>query len=138
MFRYTGSVQQFVVPSGVHCVSVSAYGAQGGTPSRYSYAPGGKGAFMQSTFEVTPGSVFDVYVGGRGFDTYGGWNGGGSGALSSGRAAYGGGASDVRPSGGGLNTRLMVAAGGGGGSYSCSTGTGGEGGCAVGGMGSGD
>ncbi|CAM9609942.1 unnamed protein product, partial [Ectocarpus fasciculatus] len=138
MFRYTGSVQQFVVPSGVHCVSVSAYGGQGGTPLYYPLGSGGKGAFIRSTFNVTPGDVLDVHVGGEGFATHGGWNGGGPGGYRVGMTSYGGGASDIRPAGGNISTRLLVAGGGGGGAYSCGIGIGGYGGCLLGGNASGD
>ncbi|CAM9748540.1 unnamed protein product, partial [Ectocarpus fasciculatus] len=137
-FAYTGGVQQFTVPVDVYCITIDAYGAQGGVPLTYKTALGGKGSYIRTEIGVSPGSVLDIYVGGQGLPTSGGWNGGGRGGSSSGRVSYGGGATDVRPLGGDLTGRLIVAGGGGGGARSCSIGTGGEGGCTAGGMGSGD
>jgi hypothetical protein len=83
---------------------------------------GGKGAYVQATIAVTPGSIIYVNVGGNN-----GYNGGGAGGGASGgnngsltppansQAGNGGGASDLRIGGNALSNRVLVAGGGGGG-----------------------
>jgi len=107
-FSYTGNVQTWTVPAGVYSVDVDLYGAQGGTNSSN---PGGYGARVQGTLQVTPGDVLSIYVGGQPTSTAGGWNGGGNG-YSSGRG--GGGATDIRINGTSLSNRIIVAGAGGG------------------------
>ncbi len=114
-FNFTGGVQTFTVPVTlcVPHVTFVVRGAKGGG------ANGGLGAAVQATVPVTPGQVFQIYVGGMGTQgaASGGFNGGGNGQASSGSAGYaswgGGGASDVR-TGAALATRIIVAGGGGG------------------------
>lgn len=114
-FEYTGSVQTFTVPAGVTQVTIDAYGAQG-----FDSGFGGLGGRATGTRAVTPGQVLNVYVGGYGSGSAGGWNGGespagGSGCnATTGGTGYGGGASDVRIGGTALSNRVIVAGGGGG------------------------
>jgi len=116
-FDYTGSVQEFEVPDDVEEITITAYGAAGGD----SKGPGGGGGLVEGTFEVVPGSVLDVYVGGvGGFGTnvsnLGGWPNGGEGGDggASDAGGGGGGSSSVRLQGAGFDASLIVAAGGGG------------------------
>ena len=123
-FTYTGTVQTYTVPAGVHSLRVDAWGAAGGTSGPAATA--GKGARVQATLAVSPGQVFKVLVGGTGqstgyHDTYldmmpGGFNGGGGNTGWS-FTSTGGGATDLRSSGGTLSDRLVVAGGGGGGHF---------------------
>ena len=121
-FNYTGGNQTWTVPGGVFSVAFDVRGAQGGTNT---WSNGGKGGKVTGTLAVTPGQVLNIYVGQQpgsggcctGIWGPGGWNGGGQGyAWSAGdQARGGGGASDIRIGGTGLNNRVVVAGGGGGG-----------------------
>jgi hypothetical protein len=136
---------EWVVPDGVHWVSVDALGAGGGTGG-VAEAVGGVGARVQTAVAVEPGTTITIVVGGRGGDAVGrsgeavppagaGGIGGGApggvgaadliGPPESGVTIFGGpsgggggGASDVRTgpaTAEGLASRLVVAGGGGGG-----------------------
>ncbi|MEM7036479.1 MAG: glycine-rich protein [Bacteroidota bacterium] len=108
-FAYTGSVQQFIVPSScVDSITMDVYGAQGGANWVNNDNFGGN---VTATFAVTPGDTLWIYVGQQPNSNTGGWNGGGNGE-NAGRG--GGGASDVRVGGQTLNDRIIVAGGGGG------------------------
>lgn len=132
-YSYTGAKQSFTVPAGVTSATLSAYGAKGGTDG--DFHPGGLGARATATIAVSPGSMIEVDVGGRGADGTltavsgaGGFNGGGAGGASVGDVSTdnapspggGGGASDVRTgtcaatSSCGLDARVLVGGGGGG------------------------
>lgn len=100
-FAYTGSAQNFTVPVGVTNITIEAWGAQGGES-------GGLGGYAKGTYAVIPGALLNVFVGGQGVSSNGGFNGGGNGSYSG-----GGGASDVR-TGINLTDRIIVAGGGGG------------------------
>jgi hypothetical protein len=107
-FSYTGAQQTWVVPGGVTSVTITATGARGGNA-------GGLGARATGTYAVTPGETLYIYVGGRGGQPAGGFNGGGSGGSDTlGNGGGGGGASDVREGGSALANRIIVAGGGGG------------------------
>ncbi|MBK8555546.1 MAG: HYR domain-containing protein [Lewinellaceae bacterium] len=69
-FPYTGGLQTFIVPAGVTSIEVTSKGAQGGNS-------GGLGASMTGTFNVTPGEVLNIFVGGQG--TFASNNNGGGG-----------------------------------------------------------
>lgn len=56
-----GTIQTFVVPSCVEAVTITAYGAQGGSPSN---GPGGLGAQVTGTFAVTGGQTLNISGGG--------------------------------------------------------------------------
>jgi hypothetical protein len=108
-FAYTGAVQQYTVPAGVHSVHAVATGARGGNG-------GGRGATTTTDLWVQPGEVLYVLVGGDGgygAGQPGGFNGGG-GTSDYGGGGAGGGATDIRRAAGDLATRVLVAGGGGG------------------------
>lgn len=114
-FDYTGSTQQWLVPTNVFSANISAWGAQG--QSNALGVNGGLGGFATGTLALNPGDILNIFVGGGGsISTSGGWNGGGNAGAgaSSARGGGGGGASDVRLKGTALNDRVIVAAGGGG------------------------
>ncbi len=58
-FEYTGGLQTYTVPPGTTNIQINAQGAQGGND-------GGLGAIMQGNFNVTPGEVLTILVGGEG------------------------------------------------------------------------
>ncbi|CAM9648171.1 unnamed protein product, partial [Ectocarpus fasciculatus] len=128
-YKYQGEFANgFLVPSDVTSLTVTAYGAQGGNSGS---AVGGKGAQISAMFSVSPGDVFDIYIGGMA-----GYNYGGPGPTNSGaNGVPGGGATDFRPAGGAVASRLLVAGGGGGAASEFCTANGGAGGCYVGGSG---
>ena len=131
-FDYTGAVQTFVVPSGVHEITVDCVGGAGGTGPGYSAALGGR---VQCILKVNPGQTLYIYCGASG--DKGGFNGGGT--SGDGVTYGGGGASDIRTIEGDLNSRIVVSGGGGGrcasGSSSISRKYGGPGGGLIGGSG---
>jgi hypothetical protein len=132
-FGATGAPQRFVVPSGVTSLTVRLAGGQGAgaadvvtgeLPGR-----GGKGAIVDAVVPVAPGQVLWVHTGEAGppaqFTMPAGTTVcptafGGGGRTITGVAAGtpacgpgGGGASDIRSSGGTLADRLVVAGAGG-------------------------
>lgn len=119
-FGYTGSMQTWTVPAGVTSISLEAYGAQGGTGASGGNAAsggvGGMGSKVTGSYNVTPGQVLNIYVGGEGMTPDGGYNGGAAGGSVN--AGGGGGATDVRINGTSVSDRILVAAGGGGGGRS--------------------
>lgn len=139
-YNYTGSAQSFSVPtlsagqemSNIH---IETYGASASDAAGLSgpdlpgaifqNSPGGvggKGGFAEADLTVpASGTVLNVYVGGAGIGSVGGFNGGANGGNF--LAGAGGGASDVRLGGTAESNRVIVAGGGGGG---------GRGGCQVG------
>jgi hypothetical protein len=152
-FKYTGTEQDFRIPSGVTQVTVLARG--GGTPSgdygsSGPFFTGSNGGLVQATIPVKPGERLAVFVGGkgqlglRGFGGVGGFNGGGTGGAGiyygyfNDGGCGGAGASDVRVGGDRLKNRVIVAGGGGGpgiGGGFYGGGAGGQGGGKVGGPG---
>lgn len=92
------------------------YGAQGGGGEQYK---GGFGGISIGVYSCLEPITLYAYIGGMGNQRYGGWNGGGTGAVPFG----GGGASDISRYGGAWNSyehlysRIIVAGGGGGGQY---------------------
>lgn len=128
-FNYTGAVQTWTVPPCVTSITVDAQGAIGG---HSTFSRGGYGGRVQCTLAVTPGSILNIYVGGKGDSAVavgpttggaGGFNGGANGAwaYSDYAGGGGGGASDIRIPPYTLTERVVVAAGGGGGGYDYST-----------------
>jgi hypothetical protein len=128
-FVYTGQPQSFTVPANISAVTFTVEGAQGGALG------GAAGAKVVSTVSTSPGTVYELTVGGGG--TYGfvfegpGQAGGGAGFNGGGGAQAanvggGGGASDVRVGtcaaslSCGIGSRSIIA-GGGGGADSCGT-----------------
>ena len=136
-YNSTGAELSLTLPAGVSSIDVRAVGAQGsaGSPSYDNKSlggTGGAGGTATATVAVTPSTTLFVEVGtagsagsngacpGGGFNSCGGFNGGGQGGFGfAGRGGGGGGASDVRTVArtlpGSLDSRLVVAAGGGGG-----------------------
>ena len=93
----SGTIQSWTVPGGVTCISIEAWGAQGGTSGA---STGGLGARMKGTFSVTPGDVLKILVGQQGGQVGNCHTGGGGGTFVSTST----------------NVPLIVAGGGGGGS----------------------
>jgi hypothetical protein len=115
-----------VVPLGVVSLEMDLYGAAG-------YGDLGQGGRVTAELTVTPGETLNIYVGGTGTGTTGGYNGGGT---VGGSTSYGGGggASDIRQGGTALANRIIVAGGGGGSGSNCGlwTAEGGHGGGLIG------
>ena len=106
--------------------------SNGNGPSASVAGEGAQGGSGTSTFPMVPGASLQINVGGRGGDVAdsdatdvvggaGGFNGGGDGGTPTVPAwdeysagAGGGGASDVRAGGSGLDSRIAVGGGGGG------------------------
>lgn len=139
---YTGALQTLTVPNCVSQVTITCYGAQGANGANTASAAvggtAGLGAMVTGVYPITGGTVLNVYVGGAGTGSVGGFNGGGNGGTGTISAGAGGGASDVRFGGITLTNRIMVAGGGGGGGNAgcaSSTITGGTGGAGGGGNG---
>ena len=131
-FNYTGSSQDFTVPSCVTSITITAVGASGGGSN------GGDGAMISGSLNVSAGQVLQINVGGEGSCNNGGWNGGGTGGTANNSSNYGcggGGASDIRISPFSLTDRIAVASGGGGTGGGNTDADGGSGGCNNGGDG---
>ena len=135
---YTGSSQMFTAPSCIQA-TITCYGGNGSngvsTASGAIGGNGGAGAMAQGVISLTAGQVLNIYVGGMGTGTMGGFNGGGNGGST---AGAGGGASDIRLNGTALLNRVLIAGGGGGGGNAgCASATvsGGNGGAGGGGNG---
>ena len=122
-YKYTGALQKFIVPNRVTSIQVNAIGAKGGTGG--GGQPGGAGANITSTINVTPGQVVYVVVGGfpgqSATAKYGFAGNGGTANSASGFGGAGGGLSGVFNSITPSTASALVVAGGGGGG----TGTGG-------------
>ncbi|AEI49657.1 hypothetical protein Runsl_3282 [Runella slithyformis DSM 19594] len=128
-FNLTGSEQQWVVPTGVTSIQVTAKGAKGGDGNSTTIpnSLGGQGGTVNATLAVTPGTALYLYVGGQGkagqlASSFAGaaraFNGGGLTDSYNGDgtgSGGGGGATDIRIGGNSLSNRVLVAGGGGGG-----------------------
>jgi len=105
---YSVGQSTFTVPPTVTSVTATVIGGISGTV-------GATAIQIVSTFDVTPGDILYIYVGGNGgTDGTGGYNGGGAGFAG---GWGGGGASDIRTILGNLSSRIMVAGGAGGSGY---------------------
>jgi hypothetical protein len=133
-FDTTGDYYLWSAPTtGTYTFQV--WGAQGGSALNTNGTVGQTGplgGYAAGNYSLSSGQALYVYVGGQGSgstSTYaaisGGFNGGGIGynGDANGRAASGGGGSDVRLTGNALSNRVIVAGGGGGGMFSTSYGT---------------
>lgn len=116
-----GTVQKFTVPDNVTEVEVEVAGSCGG-PARSSGSPsgvGGPGAIVVGKMPVTPGQIFDVWVGGltspASYAFPNGSPGDSDGASKNG--GDGGGSSHIVAEGGAFSSALIVAGGGGGKSF---------------------
>jgi hypothetical protein len=140
-FAYTGAMQTWIVPSDVIYATFVVSGAQGGQGDN-NFVSGGLGGRTSATLPVSAGATVNIFVGGAGSTSAGGFNGGGANALGDSYGGGGGGASDIRIGGTTLADRVLIA-GGGGGAGSCSVGgadstRGGAGGGLSGGAGTAD
>lgn len=130
-FSYKGSVESKTLEKGKYKLEV--WGAQGGI-SQHCSSTENTGGYSYGTLSLSQKSTIYVNVGGQGGSNSpwsGGFNGGGSGyGASSTDSAGGGGATDVRVNGNGLNNRVIVAGGGGG--NGCTNWIGGKGGGSIG------
>ena len=115
-FSYKGYEASITLSPGTYRFEV--WGAEGGY-NNY----GGKGGYTAGTITIEKTVNVYIYVGGRGNDITGGWNGGGNG----GEGSYydegggwcpdgggGGGATDIRIGSNNINNRIIIAGGGGG------------------------
>ena len=120
-YTYSGSTANYVVPANTNYLIVKAWGAGGGCWVGYLY--GGAGGFAEGQVNnVTPGSYYDVEVGGGGLrNTYGGTGGWPDGATGSSGGCGGGGASIF------WGGTTYIEAGGGGGASNAPNGIGGGG-----------
>ena len=110
-YDYTGAIQTFTVPDSVTEVTVDVNGAAGHAGG--DGAGGGAGGRVKFTMSVTPGTLYDVHVGGgAGTTSSAGWPNGGAGAPTEGGG--GGGSSHFVAQGGAFASSIAVAAGGGG------------------------
>eukprot|EP00761_Pharyngomonas_kirbyi_P011483 gb/GECH01011508.1/.p1 GENE.gb/GECH01011508.1/~~gb/GECH01011508.1/.p1 ORF type:complete len:519 (+),score=161.29 gb/GECH01011508.1/:1-1557(+) len=80
-FSYTGNVQSWRVPDQVNAIIVESFGAEGGQGKPDSGRPG-RGGWIKSKHEVSPGQTLSILVGGRGRDASDGNNGGGGGGRT--------------------------------------------------------
>lgn len=119
-FGFTNKAQTYTVPAGASAVKIQVWGAQGGSGSIHANNKGGKGGYAKGILAVHSGEMLRVYAGGQN-----GYNGGGGWEMNLFGNFFGGGASDVRVGGNGLNKRVIVAGGGGSGAW---VGNGGNGG----------
>jgi hypothetical protein len=118
-FNSTGSLQTFVVPSGVSHVTIDSKGAQGG--SGFGPGVGGEGAEVSGTLPAMCRSTLNIVVGGQGtvVDDRGGGGGGsfvysgtGSSIVLIVAAAGGGGALGNSPGMPGSSTQTATGQGG--------------------------
>jgi hypothetical protein len=119
--NYTGAVQNFVVPAGVHALTLDVSGAKGGAGLG---STGGLGGRVVATVTVTPGETLGIVAAGQGLLHTAGFGGGGT---TSGDGGGGGGASSVT-----RGSTTVVVAGGGGGGGTPTGGNGGAGGALIG------
>lgn len=101
-FAYTGQPQAFTVPAGITQLSAIVMGAAGGQGSS-SAEPGASGA-VYGVFDVTPGDVLTIWVGGSSIGRTAGWGfgcGGEGGGVPSGP-------SGVYPGGGGGGSSALT------------------------------
>ena len=69
IFNYTGAMQNWTVPAGVHFAHFDVRGAQGGGNDVFSIFPvikGGEGGRTVAEIRVFPGEVIHIFVGGKG------------------------------------------------------------------------
>ena len=143
-YSYTGTVQQVDLPAGTY--KLECWGASGADTTGNSSMYGGKGGYSFGKITLTSNTTIYVYVGGKGGNCLGGWNGGATGrsysSTNSSNTGGGGGATDISLYGinestdynntNHLYSRIIVA-GGGGGSAANSNSNGGIGGGSTGG-----
>jgi uncharacterized repeat protein (TIGR01451 family) len=127
-FGYTGAIQSWTVPDGVHSVRVDLIGGAGGDGNNPSTCAGTGGAagWVDVAVPVNPGDTLDLWVadgghlngaGGAGIsgDLMQGGAGGGAGSGASENGGGGGGASAIWLGSTHTDDHLLAVAGGGGG-----------------------
>ena len=123
-FNVSGKTEEFIIPE-TGWYTIDLYGGSGGNTviAMEGQGPksGGLGGHVKAKYYFTKGEIIYINIGDSGHGgvssaTYlpvaGGYNGGGD--ATSVYFASGGGASDIRLGGTGLDNRIMVAGGGGG------------------------
>ena len=127
-FDYTGNTQYFIAPAdGEYTLTVA--GAQGGdhniTPKEPAKGCGGDGGTSTGKIKLKKGETLAIEVGNKPSGYNGSYNGSDSGWLGvaangiyvEGSLVAGGGATDIRKGGNGIDNRVIVAGGGGGATY---------------------
>ena len=127
-FDYTGNTQYFIAPAdGEYTLTVA--GAQGGdhniTPKESAQSYGGNGGTSTGKIKLKKGETLAIKVGNKPSGYSGSYNGsdsGWSGVAANGTyvgdsIVAGGGATDIRKGGNGIDNRVIVAGGGGGATY---------------------
>lgn len=127
-YDYTGNTQTFTAPAdGDYTLEVA--GAQGGdhpsTSKENATSVGGQGGTSKGTIHLKAGETLYIEVGNKPYDYNGSYNGSDSGwtgiaadgTYVGGSIVAGGGATDIRKGGNGIDNRIIVAGGGGGATY---------------------
>ena len=127
-YDYTGNTQTFTAPAdGDYTLEVA--GAQGGdhpsTSKENATSVGGQGGTSKGTIHLKAGETLYIEVGNKPYGYNGSYNGSDSGwagetangTYVGGSCVAGGGATDVRRGGNGIDNRVIVAGGGGGATY---------------------
>lgn len=127
-YDYTGNTQTFTAPAdGDYTLEVA--GAQGGdhpsTSKENATSVGGQGGTSKGTIHLKAGETLYIEVGNKPYGYNGSYNGSDSGwtgiaangAYVGGSIVAGGGATDIRKGGNGIDNRIIVAGGGGGATY---------------------
>lgn len=127
-FDYTGNTQYFIAPAdGEYTLTVA--GAQGGdhniTPKEPAKGCGGDGGTSTGKIKLKKGETLAIEVGNKPSGYNGSYNGSDSGwsgvaangIYVEGSLVAGGGATDIRKGGNGIDNRVIVAGGGGGATY---------------------
>lgn len=127
-YDYTGNVQYFIAPAdGEYTLTVA--GAQGGdhniTPKESAQSYGGNGGTSTGKIKLKKGETLAIEVGNKPSGYNGSYNGSDSGwtgmaangTYVGGSIVAGGGATDIRKGGNGIDNRIIVAGGGGGATY---------------------
>lgn len=127
-YDYTGNTQTFTAPAdGDYTLEVA--GAQGGdhpsTSKENATSVGGQGGTSKGTIHLKDGETLYIEVGNKPYGYNGSYNGSDSGwtgiaadgTYVGGSMVAGGGATDIRKGGNGIDNRIIVAGGGGGATY---------------------
>lgn len=127
-YDYTGNTQYFIAPAdGEYTLTVA--GAQGGdhniTPKESAQSYGGNGGTSTGKIKLKKGETLAIEVGNKPSGYSGSYNGSDSGwtgiaangVYVEGSLVAGGGATDIRKGGNGIDNRVIVAGGGGGATY---------------------
>lgn len=127
-YDYTGNTQYFIAPAdGEYTLTVA--GAQGGdhniTPKESAQSYGGNGGTSTGKIKLKKGETLAIEVGNKPSGYSGSYNGSDSGwtgiaangVYVGGSLVAGGGATDIRKGGNGIDNRVIVAGGGGGATY---------------------